>query len=223
VIFTARGAREAGELLEAIQSQGIKITRVSEEIMSLLTDTVTPQGLVTVSPLVHRDFPPPRPLSGTLAFLDQLRDPGNMGTLIRAADAAGLGGMLISKRSTDPYNPKAVRASAGSILNIPLYLGLEPGEALRVLKTWGYRVVAASPDAPVSYWEHPWVEKTVIMLGNEAWGIPAEDRGLADAEVRIPIFGGAESLNVAAAAALLFYEIRRRFPVTREEVMSDRG
>ncbi len=212
VVLTARALREAGELLEEAASVGIKLLRVSEEIMALLTDTVTPQGLVTVCSLVHKEFPSPDPCEGPLVFLDQLRDPGNVGTLIRAADASGMGGVLISKRSADPYNPKAVRASAGSLLNIPLYLGLEPREALVFLRSQGYRVVAAHPGATEVFWDHPWIEDTVIMVGNEAWGIPEEDLELADAEVSIPIFGKAESLNAAAAAALIFYEIRRRFP-----------
>jgi TrmH family RNA methyltransferase len=212
VLMTARGLREASDLAERAESMGVQVLRVSEEIMGLLTDTVTPQGMVTIAPFVHETFPPQRQLSGPLAFLDQIRDPGNLGTLIRAADAAGLAGLLVGRRSADPYNPKAVRASAGSILNLPIFIGLDPADALAGLKERGYRVVAAVPRAAVGYWEHPWEEDSVVLLGNEAWGIPADDRKLADDEVCVPVFGRAESLNVAVAAALIFYEIRRRHP-----------
>ena len=104
---------------------------------------------------------------------------------------------------------------AGSILNLPLFIGLEPADALVGLKERGYRVVAAVPRAAVGYWEHPWVEDSVVLLGNEAWGLPEDDRELADDEVCVPVFGKAESLNVAVAAALIFYEIRRRHPLIK--------
>ncbi len=149
------------------------------------------------------------PLCGQPMLEHVLRAVAPLGS-ITVVIGAGMSGILLSRRSADPYNPKAVRASAGSVMNIPLFTGLDPARSLGLLKNSGYRVVAAVPRAGACYWDHGWEERTVVLLGNEAWGIPDEDLRLADTEVHVPLFGKAESLNVATAAALMFYEIRRR-------------
>lgn len=211
LFLTGEGEARCRDLAGQIAERCGKVYRVTPEVMAALTSTVTPQGIVAVLPFTHEaDGPVPEGSHGPLAFLDKVRDPGNLGTMIRAADAAGMESVLVSKGSADIYNPKTARASAGSLFHLPIRIDLHPGETLRGLKGSGWEVVGADPRAEESLWDHAWNEKTVIILGNEAWGIPPEDQALVDCRVSIPIYGRAESLNVAAAAALMFYEIRRR-------------
>lgn len=209
LFLTMEGEARVRGLVGPIAERCARVYRVSPEVMAALTGTVTPQGIVAVLPFSHQEWPGRGGLQGPAAFLDRVRDPGNLGTMIRAADAAGMGSVMVSRASADIYNPKAVRASAGSLFHLPLSIGHEPGVTLRELKAEGWEVVGSDPRAEETVWEHEWKEKSVIMLGNEAWGISPEDQALADCRVSIPIFGRAESLNVAAAAALLFYEARR--------------
>ena len=211
LFLTGEGEARARDLAGRIAERCGKVYRVSPEVMTALTSTVTPQGIVAVLPFTHEaDGPLPGVSRGPLAFLDRVRDPGNLGTMIRAADAAGIASVLVSKGSADIYNPKAVRASAGSLFHLPIRIDLEPGDAIRELKGSGWDIVGTDPRAEESLWDHDWKDRTVVILGNEAWGIPPEDQALVDSRVSIPIYGRAESLNVAAAAALLFYETRRR-------------
>jgi TrmH family RNA methyltransferase len=214
LFLTPEGERQTSGLSDLISVRCGTVYRVSDEVMSVLSGTVTPQGIVAVLPFTHEqgtaaDYCK----AGPLVFLDQVRDPGNLGTMIRAADAAGMTAVIISKRSADLYNPKTVRASAGSILHLPIWIEQEPALLLGGLKDHGYSIVAADARAEESFWEYTWSDRTVIILGNEAWGIPKEDEGLVDHRVSIPIFGKAESLNVAAAAALLFYEMKRHIAI----------
>lgn len=191
-----------------------KAFRVSDEVISYLTDTVNPQGMIAVFPFVHEeDLSLVEDSGQPLVLLDRVRDPGNLGAMIRAADAAGMKALLVSEESADIYNPKVVRASAGSIFHLPLFIEWETREVITRLKSKGYTVVATTARGEVSFWDYPWTGNTLVMLGNEAWGIPPDDEELADARVRVPIFGKAESLNVATAATLIFYEIERRLRV----------
>jgi TrmH family RNA methyltransferase len=210
LFLTSEGEKQASGLSGLISERCDTVYHVSSEVMSALSGTVTPQGIVAVLPFIHaKGTADMEGEAGPLVLLDQVRDPGNLGTMIRAADAAGMSAVIISKRSADLYNPKTVRASAGSILHLPIWIDQEPKLLLGGLKDRGYSIVAADAQAEESFWEYAWSDKTVIILGNEAWGIPKEDEGLVDHRVSIPIFGKAESLNVAAAAALLFYEMKR--------------
>ncbi len=210
LFMTNEGSRQVSAISDQISGACKDVFLVTTEVMSALANTVTPPGILMVLPFMHvgEDFERLYGL-GPLVFMDQVRDPGNLGTMIRAADAAGMSAVLVSKRSADLYNPKTVRATAGSLFHLPIAIDMEPAKVLPELKERGWTVVAADPKAGESFWEYAWGEKTVIVLGNEAWGIPEEDAALVDQRVAIPIFGKAESLNVASAAALLFYEIRR--------------
>ncbi len=199
---------------DVIEHRCQQVFRVSEEVIMYLTDTVNPQGMVMVLPFLHQeDLSAIEERGGPLVFLDQVRDPGNMGTLMRVADAAGVKALLVSEHSADIYNPKVVRASAGSLIHLPVFIGLNLQTVAERLKKKGYTMVATAIQGDVSFWDYEWSSSTMVIMGNEAWGIPEDDLGLADVKVNIPIFGSAESLNVAAAAALILYEIRRRNPI----------
>ncbi len=183
---------------------------ISGEAMSELAQTVTPQGLLAVCGFLDvplRDALASRPR--LVAVLANVRDPGNAGTVLRAADAAGAGAVIFADASVDPYNGKCVRASAGSIFHLPVVAGARLAEAAAALRDAGLRVVAADGRGDLRL-DDPAVRKrlaapTAWLFGNEAWGLPPGLLGLADESVAVPIYGRAESLNLATAAAVCLY------------------
>jgi len=207
------------DLVAAIAAAGIPVHVVSGEVMDELAQTVTPQGLLAVCGFV--DVPlaevaravsalvAPRAEPALVALLANVRDPGNAGTVLRTADAAGAHAVVFADASVDPYNGKCVRASAGSLFHLPVVAGTRLEEAVVTLREAGLRIVAADGRAGPSL-DDPEVQArlagpTAWMFGNEAWGLPPELVALADEPVAVPIYGRAESLNLAAAAAVCLY------------------
>jgi TrmH family RNA methyltransferase len=209
------------DLAAEIAAAGIPVHVVSGEIMDELAQTVTPQGLLAVCGFV--DVPLAEVTTGTegtegtppglVALLANVRDPGNAGTVLRTADAAGAHAVVFADASVDPYNGKCVRASAGSLFHLPVVAGASLEEAVTALRQAGLRIVAADGRAGRPL-DDPGVqarlaEPTAWMFGNEAWGLPPELVALADEPVAVPIYGRAESLNLAAAAAVCLYASAR--------------
>jgi RNA methyltransferase, TrmH family len=197
------------EVVAAARRAGADVLEVAPPVMAHLTSAVTPQGVVAVARFVDVAVAE-LPGTGLIPVLSSVRDPGNAGTILRSADAAGASGVVITRDSVDVYNPKAVRASAGSLFHVPVVRDVHPAEAVAALRDRGARVLAAAADGEVSMYHADLAGPTALLLGNEAWGLPAEVRSLADQTVRVPIHGGAESLNLAAAAALLMFESARQ-------------
>ena len=203
-----------GDLVAAIATAGIPVHVVSGEVMDELAQTVTPQGLLAVCGFV--DVPladVARAKPALVALLANVRDPGNAGTVLRTADAAGAHAVVFADASVDPYNGKCVRASAGSLFHLPVVAGTRLEEAVVTLREAGLRIVAADGRAGRSL-DDPGVQArlagpTAWMFGNEAWGLPPELVALADEPVAVPIYGRAESLNLAAAAAVCLYASAR--------------
>ena len=203
-----------GDLVAAIATAGIPVHVVSGEVMDELAQTVTPQGLLAVCGFV--DVPlaeVARAKLALVALLANVRDPGNAGTVLRTADAAGAHAVVFADASVDPYNGKCVRASAGSLFHLPVVAGTRIEDAVVTLREAGLRIVAADGRAGRSL-DDPEVqarlaEPTAWMFGNEAWGLPPELVALADEPVAVPIYGRAESLNLAAAAAVCLYASAR--------------
>ena len=188
---------------------GAEVHEVSVEVMHRLTSTVTPPGLVGVSTFV--DVPPGSlPGAGCIAVLHAVRDPGNAGTVLRSADAAGASGGVFTASSVDVYNPKTVRASAGSLFHLPLVRELETVDALAELGSRGFHTYAMAADGEEDLFELDLSAPTAFLFGNEAWGLPDEIARRADATVRVPIPGKAESLNLAAAATVCLFEWARQ-------------
>lgn len=212
VTVPARGRHH--DLVAEIAAAGIPVHVVSGEIMDELAQTVTPQGLLAVCgfvdvPLAEITKPQPH----LVALLANVRDPGNAGTVLRTADAAGAHAVVFADASVDPYNGKCVRASAGSLFHLPVVAAAGLEEAVDVLRQAGLRIVAADgrDGRPL---DDPAVQDrlagpTAWMFGNEAWGLPPELAALADEPVAVPIYGRAESLNLAAAAAVCLYASAR--------------
>ena len=202
------------DLVTAIAGAGIEVHVVSGEIMSELAQTVTPQGLLAVCGFVDVDLAAvTEPAPSLVALLANVRDPGNAGTVLRTADAAGASAVVFADASVDPYNGKCVRASAGSLFHVPVVAGARLDEAVAAMRQAGLRIVAADGRAERTL-DDPEVqarlgEPTAWMFGNEAWGLPPGLVALADEPVAVPLYGKAESLNLAAAAAVCLYASAR--------------
>lgn len=184
---------------------GIDIISVSEQLFTKLCDTQTPQGIMAVIGMEDfKDFVPEK--NKAYIYCDGINDPGNLGTIIRTADAAGFGGVLLSKGAVDLYSPKTVRASMGSFFNIRVVTGLDIGD-LKKYKSDGFELYGgALGENTIDYRDADMKKPTVIVVGNEANGISKEVQELCQC-VKIPILGKAESLNVSIAAAILMYEL----------------
>lgn len=180
---------------------GRRAVIVAPHVMAAICDIKTPQAVAAVAAL-----PDPQEINqGFIVAMDDVQDPANVGTIIRTADAAGCGGVVLSDGSADPYAPKAVRASMGSIFHLPvLRTPLMP--YLASLQTAGYSIACADLDGQTDFTLN--ANKTCLVIGNEAHGISREILMLSDVSVRIPIYGKAESLNAAVAAGILIYKIR---------------
>ncbi len=189
--------------------QGVEVHHVSEDLMRRLSATVTPQGLVGVATFLDVDLGSlDRPTC--VAMLHAVRDPGNAGTIVRSADGAGADAVVFSSASVDPYNPKTVRASAGSLFHLPIVREADTAEAVASLRRAGLRVVAMAADGEEDLYQQDLTRPTAFLFGNEAWGLPEEVARLADVTARIPLAGRAESLNLAAAASVTLFERARQ-------------
>jgi RNA methyltransferase, TrmH family len=189
---------------------GVPVTEVSEEVIRALTSTVTPQGLVGLSGMVDtslEDLPEEVSLA---VVLYAVRDPGNAGTILRSADAAGADAVVFSEASVDVYNPKVVRSSAGSVFHLPVVRDAGIAETVELLRARGVAVLAMAAGGDADVYAIDLRRPTAFVFGNEAWGLPAEVSALADATVRVPIPGAAESLNLATAAGVCLFEAVRQ-------------
>jgi RNA methyltransferase, TrmH family len=214
LFVTAAARSRHKDLVELAAGRGADVCLVSGEVMTDLAQTVTPQGLLAVCRFV--DVPLQRLMAARprlVVLLANVRDPGNAGTVLRTADAAGADGVIFSDASVDPYNSKCVRASAGSLFHLPVVAGCPAGEAAAALRATGLRVLAAEGSAARELsdlsGDMSLDRPTAWLFGNEAWGLPAGLLALADEAVAVPIYGKAESLNLAAAAAVCLYASAR--------------
>jgi TrmH family RNA methyltransferase len=195
-------------------SGGVTVTVASSSVLEVLSETVTPQGLVAVVDYLDTGLDAVLSLSPQLiAVLADVRDPGNAGAAIRAADAAGAAAVVLAGDSVDPYNGKVVRASVGGIFHLPLVTGISAGQAVGLARDAGMHVLVADGAGP-SDLDSPELlarlpQPTAWIFGNEAWGVAPEIVALADSAVRVPIYGDAESLNLATAVALCLYASAR--------------
>lgn len=214
-LFVTAAARSRHEaLVDAVAGTGTPVHEVSETVMAELAGTVTPQGLLAVCRFVDVSLADliaraPR----LVVVLANVRDPGNAGTVLRTADAAGAQGVIFADASVDPYNGKCVRSSAGSLFHVPIVAGVPVREAAAALRDNGLTLLAADGGARLGLDELDQAggleRPTAWLFGNEAWGLPVSLLSLADEAVAVPIYGQAESLNLAAAAAVCLYASAR--------------
>ncbi|MFM9595548.1 TrmH family RNA methyltransferase [Streptomyces scabiei] len=211
---TAEAAERYADVVAQARTAGARVHLADETVVADISTTVTPQGLVGVCRFLDTPFAEilkSRPR--LVAVLAHVRDPGNAGTVLRCADAAGAEAVVLTDASVDLYNPKAVRASVGSLFHLPVAVGVPVEEAVAGLRDAGVRILAADgagdDDLDAELDKGTMGGPTAWVFGNEAWGLPEETRELADAVVRVPIHGKAESLNLATAAAVCLYASAR--------------
>jgi RNA methyltransferase, TrmH family len=198
------------EIAAVAVDAGVDVEFVTEQVLETMADTVTPQGFVAVChqfPTSAKDIFAKQPR--LVAILEEVRDPGNAGTIIRAADAAGADAVIFTGRSVDLYNPKVVRSSTGSIFHLPVAVGGTLEDVRERARLAGMQIFAADikgTDLLSARNEGLLVAPTAWLFGNEARGLTDEDLALADRSITVPIYGHAESMNLATAASVCLYE-----------------
>ncbi|MDI2126676.1 TrmH family RNA methyltransferase [Yinghuangia seranimata] len=212
---TVETAERYPDIVDAARAARVPVLYATNEVVAAISQTVTPQGIVALCRFV--DVPlaslTEAGAPDLVAVLAHVRDPGNAGTVLRAADAAGAEAVVLTDASVDLYNPKTVRASVGSLFHLPVVVGAHIEDTVAGLRAAGLRILAADgagaadldDELDAGGLDGP----TAWIFGNEAWGLPEEIRALADAVVRVPIHGRAESLNLATAAAVCLYASAR--------------
>ena len=182
---------------------------VSDDAFDSVAETVTPQGVLAIVKMPEYT---PEELSKSgknLLLLETLQDPGNLGTILRTAEAAGIGGVILSSDSVDAFSPKTVRATMGAVFRVPFVYESDFPGTITMLKENGYTIYAAHLKGSVPYDEPDYQGSCGILIGNEGNGLSDEVTALSDVRIRIPMEGKAESLNAGVAAALMMYELRR--------------
>ena len=201
---------EATEEHADLAASAARWTLVDEPALVSLSDSVTPAGLVAVCRFLDVSFEEALSDQPRLVVVcADVRDPGNAGTVIRTADAAGADAVVLAGHSVDAYHPRTVRASVGSLFHLPLVIEPDPLAALRAAREAGLALAAADGAGELDLFDADLSGPTAWLFGNEAWGLPEDLAALADHRVAIPIHGRAESLNLATAAALCLYASAR--------------
>jgi TrmH family RNA methyltransferase len=210
-LYATDKAREKHpELFAAATGAGLEPYRVTPQVLDAMADTVTPQGVVAVArqfPVSVEEALASQP--SLIAILEEVRDPGNAGTIIRAADAAGATAVIFTGRSVDPYNPKVVRSTTGSLFHVPVAVGGDLATVLELVRGAELQVLAADvkgEDLLGARTAGILRAPTAWLFGNEARGLTDEHLRLADRVITVPIYGRAESMNLATAASVCLYE-----------------
>ena len=195
---------------DLIYSGKVKVCQLPPQIYKTITDMKNPEGIMAVVHKKEDDFQDIfKKDSCFILILDRVQDPGNLGTMIRTLDAAGGDGIIMIKGTVDPYNPKALRASMGSIFRIPVLEADDPVGLFKLLKSKNIEIIASHLNGSSMY-NLPIPQKVALVIGNESQGISPEIAKAASFLVKIPMKGGAESLNASVAAGILIYEIFRK-------------
>jgi TrmH family RNA methyltransferase len=208
-------------VLSKANQRGYSIYAIPDKLFKSISATETPQGILAVIPtkfynlenIIERTLEQSTEFQRnkiSLIILDGIQDPGNMGTIIRTADGAGFNGVILSKDCVDPYNPKVIRSTMGSIFYMPLYLSNNLSVTLNEIKDLGIKIYGAHLEGSVDYYKIDMTGNIAIIIGNEARGISSTSLCAADKLIKIPMPGRLESLNASVAAGILIYESFRQ-------------
>ena len=217
-LFVSSAFAEKDKNMPAVEKKaaeaGIHIEVVEDKIFRDISDTMTPQGVMAVIKMEPWDWKQllvqKKSGSGLYIVLETLQDPGNLGTILRTGEGAGIDGVILNRTSADPYMPKVIRSTMGSIYRMPIAVADDLGEVLRVMKTRGIRIFAAHLKGEKNYDKQDYRGDTCFMIGNEANGLSDALADMATDYIKIPMAGHVESLNAGIAAALLMYEAGRQ-------------
>jgi TrmH family RNA methyltransferase len=191
---------------------GMKYEVLTDEVFQVMSDTKTPQGILalvkqhayTLEDLTRVPGP------AFLMILENIQDPGNLGTIIRAGEGAGITGVLMNSTTADIYNPKVIRSTMGSVFRVPFAYSDDLAASILQLKNKGIKLYAAHLNGRNNYEKEDYTVDTGFLIGNEANGLTEDTAGLADAYIKIPMMGSVESLNAAVAASVLMFETARQ-------------
>lgn len=208
VCYTPAWQQAHPDLALALAQRAERSELVSDALLAGMATTQHPDGVVAIAP--QRLRPPNSDLQGIGLAVETLQDPGNLGTIMRTAVAAGVDGLWLSADSVAPDHPKVLRASAGQWFRLPLAVVDDLNALLTTWNQAGVQLVATSSYAKLNYWSVDFTKPTVIVLGNEGAGLSADLQRQATVQAHIPMAGAVESLNVGISAALLLYEARRQ-------------
>ncbi|MBP3656158.1 MAG: RNA methyltransferase [Clostridia bacterium] len=205
LVVEAARSGEYAQLIDDVQAQGCEVLLVTPAIMQAISEQKTPQGIACTVQI----RPEPQALDGErLIALDGVQDPGNVGTILRTADAAGFDGALLGAGCADLYGPKTLRATMGSVFRVPTMRTDDLAGALEAMKQRGYAIVATELGGE-DFYAHCPHRRCVLVIGSEGRGISQQVRAAATHHLALPMRGGAESLNAAVAAGIMIYEIAR--------------
>lgn len=195
------------ELRGLADAAGVRVETATDAVLAAIAETVTPQGVIAVAQAC--DVPLAEALDGArlVAILHEVRDPGNAGAVLRAADAAGADAVIFSGESVDPFHPKAVRSTTGSLFHLPVAVAPSLADAARATRAAGLALLAADVRGDeLTEALDALADPVAWVFGNEARGLGEAERSLTDRSLRLPIYGKAESLNLATAASVLLYQ-----------------
>ena len=217
-VYAAASFAEKEEFQKILKEKGLenpgdKVEIVDDKVFKSLSDTVTPQGVLCL--ISMKDWSLEEILEGVenplLMILEDLQDPGNLGTIIRTGEGAGITGVILSRTSVDVFNPKVIRSTMGSVYRVPvLYVDSIEKEVLSVLKTHGITTYAAHLKGKNNYDQEDYGKGTAFFIGNEGNGLTDSLTACADTLIKIPMEGQVESLNAAMASGILMYEAARQ-------------
>lgn len=203
-IFNLQGGRT---LIDRLTGLGIKVCEIDRNLFKEIGDTITPQYVLAVVRIKHYMLDAVlRKTHLLLVIVDGVQDPGNLGTIIRTADAAGAYGIILLKGTADPYSSKCVRSTMGSVFSLPIIQAENIKDIFYILKRHGLKIIAASLDGNIPYYQQDFTGNVAIVIGNEARGITREVCEYVDLFARIPMKGKAESLNAAVACGIFLYK-----------------
>ena len=205
------GQSRAAAMVAEREAGGTRVVRVTDELFGRLSGRDGPSGLAAIVRARPSGLEGLRAGPGAVfAALHQIANPGNLGTIIRTANAAGASGVILIGAATDPFDPAAVKASMGALFTVPVARAGDVGEFFAWATRLGIAVVTTSATAERSFWDAEYARPLALLLGAEGTGLPPAVLARGDLQVRIPMVGTAESLNLAVAAGLLLYEINRQ-------------
>lgn len=210
LFYTVTEDERTLRLLEQAAAMQVKLVCVSEAVMKKIADTETPQGIIAVCRMQEQTLEQLLASGRMLLVLDRVGDPGNIGTMLRTADAAGVGGIILLKGTADIYAPKTVRSSMGSLFHVPILSGVAEQEFIDNAKKAGYQLLVTALDGADNLYQADLKGRLAFVMGNEAGGVSTTLLQQADKRVFIPMRGKAESLNVAMAAGIVMFEAMRR-------------
>ena len=210
IFYTAIEDERTRRVLETAAEKDVALYCVSESVMKKISDTDSPQGIVAVCKMQSVKLESLFATGNMLLVLDRVADPGNVGTMLRTADAAGIGGIVLLKGCVDIYAPKTVRSTMGSLFHVPVFAGADEAQFVKAAKRAGYELLVTSLEGADNLYKADLRGRLAFVMGNEANGVTETLLAEADKRVYIPMAGRAESLNVAMAAGIVMFEALRR-------------